>query len=433
MVDDLNAVPRPDFAAYYSQLSQQVDSGHLPDSLPDCLPFESSRGCWYGAKSQCKFCGLNGDAIAYRKKSPELVLTEIRDLAQRWQPKLISATDCIMPNGFGQDVLRSLEEEPLDMSIFYEVKASLRQEDLDQFVLSGVALLQPGIESLATNVLRQLAKGVSGIRNVWLLRECASRRLVVYWNILTAVPGEKSTDYEAMIELLPALIHLPPPSGFGDIRIDRFSPYHENAEAHGIRNLRPLPVYDVLYPESVKKDDIAYHFLGDYRTEFLDNESLQEDFRMLVRAWRAAWQGQNSPPYLFLQRLSPEHVLVRDSRPCASSEYFVVSEVQAEALVAFERPTRRERVPEAWSQPIQELLDRRYVVEHEGRYLSVVTDPARGVALRQRREAKIKGELSTSLQVDEVAASPQQTSRRRSADSAVCINPGGRNDGEIRV
>ena len=35
------------------------------------LSAESSRGCWWGAKSHCTFCGLNGGTMAFRAKSAE--------------------------------------------------------------------------------------------------------------------------------------------------------------------------------------------------------------------------------------------------------------------------------------------------------------------------------------------------------------------------
>ena len=35
------------------------------------LPFESSRGCWWGQKSQCTFCGTNQDAISHRPSAPK--------------------------------------------------------------------------------------------------------------------------------------------------------------------------------------------------------------------------------------------------------------------------------------------------------------------------------------------------------------------------
>ena len=40
--------------------------------------FETSRGCWWGERMHCTFCGLNGATMAYRSKSAPRALDELR-------------------------------------------------------------------------------------------------------------------------------------------------------------------------------------------------------------------------------------------------------------------------------------------------------------------------------------------------------------------
>src|SRR5262249_34381776 len=35
------------------------------------LLFETSRGCWWGERAHCTFCGLNGSTMSYRAMAPE--------------------------------------------------------------------------------------------------------------------------------------------------------------------------------------------------------------------------------------------------------------------------------------------------------------------------------------------------------------------------
>ena len=37
------------------------------------IPLETSRGCWWGMKHHCIFCGLNGKQMAFQDKSPDRV------------------------------------------------------------------------------------------------------------------------------------------------------------------------------------------------------------------------------------------------------------------------------------------------------------------------------------------------------------------------
>jgi radical SAM superfamily enzyme YgiQ (UPF0313 family) len=42
------------------------------------LLFEASRGCWWGAKHHCTFCGLNGLSMTFRSKSADRAYSEIK-------------------------------------------------------------------------------------------------------------------------------------------------------------------------------------------------------------------------------------------------------------------------------------------------------------------------------------------------------------------
>ena len=77
------------------------------------------------------------------------------------------------------------------------------------------------------------------------LRElCREFGVQPLWNLLYGFPGEARSDYEETVALMEAIWHLEPPTGYGPIRLDRFSPYHAEPAAFGmvdIRAVRPLP------------------------------------------------------------------------------------------------------------------------------------------------------------------------------------------------
>src|SRR5262249_14811748 len=52
----LNKVPIPD----YSDFFREVEATGLKNRFQPYLMFESARGCWWGEKAHCVFCGLNG-------------------------------------------------------------------------------------------------------------------------------------------------------------------------------------------------------------------------------------------------------------------------------------------------------------------------------------------------------------------------------------
>src|SRR3954465_271775 len=49
----------------------------LNGALRPLMLIETARGCWWGAKNHCTFCGLNGETMGFRAKSADRVMTEI--------------------------------------------------------------------------------------------------------------------------------------------------------------------------------------------------------------------------------------------------------------------------------------------------------------------------------------------------------------------
>lgn len=387
-VTDMDRVETPNYDDYFEQLAALQQAGTLPAHLPEALMYESSRGCWYGAKSHCKFCGLNGLEISYRRKSSARVLREIDALVANYRLTRLQATDNIMPHQFRHDVLPALAErqELLQLQLFYEVKSNLTADDLDKFVQAGVTKIQPGIESLSSHVLKLMAKGVTGVRNLCTLRECASRQVAGMWNIIYGFPGETRDDYEAMLAIFPYIEHLRAPDGFGRVRFDRYSPYFEQAAAHGIRNLRPLPVYEQIFPAGTNLDDLAYSFEGTYSTELLDDIELTNRFRDAVFNWKTLWQSGKVAPQLSLMLLGDDLSLVHDTRACAQQTYTALAPEETQLLRELEKPIRCDQFDEPREPILQTLLDAHFVIEYEHHYLSIVIDPIKGLRLRPEDE-----------------------------------------------
>jgi ribosomal peptide maturation radical SAM protein 1 len=264
LVREMDKLPIPDFTDYFRELEQST----VASSVVPTLLFETSRGCWWGAKSHCTFCGLNGGTMAFRSKSASRVLGELDYLVNRWHIDSVEAVDNILDMKYFNDVFPSLARVRPPVSLFYEVKANLTRKQVQMLHLAGVHRIQPGIESLSNNVLKLMRKGTTGIRNIQLLKWCKQYKIAVDWNILYGFPGETREDYSAMLELMRAIRFLPPPTACGPVRLDRFSPYYNSPWEFGLINVRPLQAYEYLYPfDAASRSRIAYYFNYDYRAD----------------------------------------------------------------------------------------------------------------------------------------------------------------------
>jgi ribosomal peptide maturation radical SAM protein 1 len=270
-------IARPDYASYFERFALSMARSWADPKLT----VEGSRGCWWGEKHHCTFCGLNGSFMAFRGKRPEVFLDEIMTLVRRHQVLDIVVVDNIMEMGYLGSLLPALAEADCDLRIHYEIKANLRRPQLQALHDAGVILVQPGIESFSSHVLKLMNKGVTGCLNMRLLRDAESVGIAPSWNYLYGFPGERPSDYAPIIEQLPALHHLPPPAGCSRIGIERFSPYFARPEL-GFTPLRPAPQYSVTYdlPQG-ELNDLAYLFsapdrgIGDDLAELL-TESISD-------------------------------------------------------------------------------------------------------------------------------------------------------------
>ena len=287
---DMDALPYPSFDDYFEQLRRHAHS--LTHRLRPVVPYETSRGCWWGAKMHCTFCGLNGNAMAYRSKTPARALDELISL-RKYGSEII-ATDNIVDLKYLDSFFPQLASQKLPFKFsLIETKVNLTKEQLRSLRSAGAIRLQPGIESLSTPVLKRMKKGCNLLQNVQFLRWSKQMGIDVAWNILYGFPGESPAEYLEMARIIPLLRHLDPPSGCGKIRVDRFSPYFARPAEYGITNVRPFEAYRYIYPfEPDVLERLAYHFEFD-APEAPPVEEYVRPLVKKVKVWRSARRRGN--------------------------------------------------------------------------------------------------------------------------------------------
>jgi ribosomal peptide maturation radical SAM protein 1 len=370
---DLDGLPTPDPGDYFAQVEAV-----LPELAqePLWIAYESSRGCWWGETSHCTFCGLNGEGMGFREKSPERVLSDLRSLIASAPTNRVAMTDNIMPHRFHKTLIPALAEAGLDAHLFYEQKANLSLARVRDLVAAGVQTIQPGIEALVTPLLKRMAKGVLGRQNVALLRYAVATGLRVKWNLLHDFPGDEEDDYRSTLALVPLLRHLTPPNALTALALDRFSPYHGDPAAHGITDVAPLSGYADVFgaaagdPETVAR--LAYHFTGEWESAARRAPDLAGALWGAVEAWKAAWDGE--PPVLRVHRVGRSTYALTDTRGLTGDDgapfptHATLTEPQAAAVLV---GGPRGKVPtEGWA------LRRGYAVDMDGWCVPLATaDP----------------------------------------------------------
>jgi ribosomal peptide maturation radical SAM protein 1 len=374
-VFDLDSLPYPDYHDYFDALNASSESRGAAVHVV----VETSRGCWWGAKHHCTFCGLNGDTMAFRSKSPERAFAEITTLAERHGLAKVGCVDNILDMSYVDTLFPMLAESGLELEMFYEVKANLRHDQLSKMHAGGIRQIQPGIESFSDQVLKLMDKGVSGLQNIQLMRWCDELGIDCAWNLLAGFPSEEPAEYARMADLIPLLAHLEPPMSCARLRLDRFSPFHARAEEFGFRRMRPSRAYFYVFPLGRREmGRLAYFFDFDYDDGRRPEEYLAPVQRAVQNWWEARMSGDSRPR--LDAELEGDAIAVTDTRRVAVAEHHRLEGVAARVLELCDRMksygslVRRPELAGAGGEvraALDDLVARRLVLDDDGRYLSL--------------------------------------------------------------
>jgi len=309
-------VPVPlDYDEFLAELSRNFPNG----KVEPMLLFETSRGCWWGERAHCTFCGLNGGTMAYRAMPSDQAVQLFDRMFTRYSDrcKRFDAVDNIMPREYLTEVFPHVKP-PEGVSLFYEVKADLKDREMEILGKSGVNLIQPGIEALNTGTLKLMRKGVTSFQNIRFLKNCLRYNIVPVWNLLIGFPGEKEDVYSKYVADMPLLFHLNPPSGAFPVRFDRYSPYFTKAEEYGLK-LSPYDFYRYVYPFSEEVlTNMAYFFEDrNYSSDYLSKMVMWRDrLGQGTSRWTERFRGLDGRPKasLTLEPRGDGSAVIRDTR-----------------------------------------------------------------------------------------------------------------------
>jgi ribosomal peptide maturation radical SAM protein 1 len=310
---DMAALPTPDHDDYFSQLERYG----LRDRVKPVVTVEASRGCWWGQKSRCSFCGDNGGYRGFRGKAAQAVVRDLLRLQQRhkvgrWGICLCdSALDPGRLSALLPAMKRARQRGRMDWTVSAAARGNLTPEQMRALEAAGVLNLCIGIESLCPQVLKALRKGVRAIDNVQTLKFGSRGRLHIAWLMLYGIPGEDRQERLRMLERIPSVVHLCPPQHAARVSVLRFSPYHEDWRARGLRKPIPAEPFRYIYPQPrFDLEGVANSFCFDARDLEPDLPAYAAELEAAVAFWK-----RMSPRSFFAFRRFEDYVELYDARP----------------------------------------------------------------------------------------------------------------------
>ena len=364
----------------YDQFMDDLNRNFPGGKVKPILLFETARGCWWGEKAHCTFCGLNGATMNYRAMRTDNVfrlfdsLFKYSDRCSRF-----NCVDNILAKSHLTEVFPHLKP-PSNVYMFYEVKADLTAGEVETLSKAQVKIIQPGVESLATSTLKLMKKGTSAFRNLMLLKNCLIFDVCPEWNLLVGFPKEEENVYRKYVTDLPLLTHLPPPSGVYPVRFDRYSPYFVNAKEYGL-DLHAVDFYELIYPfEKESVTSLAYYF-ADHNLQakyFLTVLKWLGKMRERHRAWAESWRKNGDYPKLHL-KYKGDRPVVHDTRSGRLVEHSLMDQ-SVEVLKFLDKAQRIGNVAAEFShidgfnasKEVAYLQEKGLLFQEGDRYLSLV-------------------------------------------------------------
>lgn len=394
VVQDLSVLPDPVHDDYFEELAASSVRDHI---VPGVL-IETSRGCWWGEKSSCSFCGLNGLSRKYRCKLPDQIHDEIGRLSARHGMTAFEMTDNMLQLSFLDDLLPRFKGR--DMLFLYEVSPTLTREQIRTLQESGVRWVQPGFEHLHPDGLRALNKGNQVYHNLRFLKWARQYGITLAWNFLYAFPGERDDWLDDVCRLIPLICHFQPPATLHcPLRYDRFSRYHNHQEQYGL-DLRPFPAYSFIYPLGEEQlSRLAYYFKDHAKPGPFDGSFTDGQLRLLrvLYEWKYLFPGvkpypdENGKlrefPMLGMRPMADGSLVFTDTRPAAVAAEHVCSGFDRAVYEACDGGETVEGIAgrlaesgfpaadtEAIAAALQRFIDKKLMLLTCGRYLSLALE-----------------------------------------------------------
>ena len=383
MTESLNNCPAPDFHDFFNTI--QSVSG-IRDLIVPGLTVESSRGCWWGQRKGCVFCGFNGKGMKFRSKDPGKFVDELAELRRLYGIDGIETVDNILDMNYLKTVLPMIKSAGSPYRLYYEIKSNLQRNHVRILREAGVIWVQTGIESLNTNILKLMNKGCKAWQNIQILKWLREFGIRVHWNMLFDFPGDKDEWYSSISDIVPLLTHLQSPVKVVPLEFCRFSVYHENQKLFNLK-LRASSALNYVYPVNQNQlDDLVYFFEDEVRSAgelnpivaLLTERQVFKILRRRIEEWRQLFWFQKVKLEM---EIVGDELVIRDTRPLAVAYCHSYNGLKREIYLAADGAPQKETLIQKFAENgakvgeieeiCQEFLDNKLALEIDGRFLGL--------------------------------------------------------------
>mgnify|MGYP000554318605 CR=1 FL=1 len=193
--EDLNLLPCPDFQGLPLDAYTGDDDGIS-------LTFETSRGCYW---SRCAYCvDLPLPKPSYRRKDPELVVEDIKQLKQRYNVQHLLLSDPGVSPRQMLEVSQGILNEGIEISWWCMARLDngFNRKIFELARKAGLKKINFGFESASDHICQLLNKGNKKERSLRIIRDCSEAGIEVDLQTMLGLPQETFDDGLETVDFL---------------------------------------------------------------------------------------------------------------------------------------------------------------------------------------------------------------------------------------
>jgi radical SAM superfamily enzyme YgiQ (UPF0313 family) len=369
----MEKLPLPDFDEYYASLREVFPDSrlHAKYKSETWLALEGTRGCF----AHCDFCDVHTSWSGFRKSTPERILDNVSELTRKHKSPRVKFMDNVCDT-WAEKYAELLIERKCRITSFMECRVHHPEVFWTKLSLSGVELVQVGIEALSPTLIRAMNKGTRAKQNLLVQKWLKELGIESLSNIITHHP--KSTlrhveETKQVIRLIPHLDRL----YFSPLALLIGSPLDERLHPEEKRELEERQLFDL--PKSLDK---YFVLKGEYEPpdDWFDR-GVSDAWDRLVEWGEDFFQTAGEEAFMTSTRYGPEEVMISDGRYGKVEKYYLagdracIYDLCHQGATMATLSSRTELPPTTIERNLSWLMDRRLLVELDGFYIALALRP----------------------------------------------------------
>jgi len=401
---DLNILPIINYDQFFIELASSSDEVRQYFYYYGRLPIEISRGCWW---NKCSFCNMNIQHKKYREKNVDKIVDEIQFLSDKYKMlnfQIISNT--LLLNNYSE-LLKKIRSLDKDFNFVAEARAGrLTSDDYTLMKNAGFRIIQTGIESLSSNYLNKMNKGVKIIDNIAALKFCMENSIKNFYNLIINYPNEEPIDFQQTCQTIESIKQYIDPPNICRLRVVYNSPIFSNYEKFNIKNLSSTEIDKIMFPKEILEKQ--FNFVYEYETIETPTKSKWEE---LIDNWRnerkrfldtSIKTQMDTDRFVFYFVDGGQFIKIYDKRALTSLNVYVLDKLEREIFLycinVRSFADLKSNFSDASEEEIQNILDSfeqsRLIFREEDYYLSL---PLNYRKLIGKNEEKIQANKKESM------------------------------------